>query len=284
MAFPLFSRLPTELRTQIWQQSMPRTTTLHIQEGADIDITAVSSPPGQALACKEARAAYLSAGFKTYSIYTVEDWTDIHINEDTTLQLIITPPHKPSKNLNITWTELGTVLGDALKVIKHLRIVCKEPERLVRLWCAGEAGLVCPGETHWGGYLWNKDTITSDRDVRGWMRPDITVSVSTSESSQEVIATYELVQERIVDDSSFSTTNILRLISSDDEFESRQEVAAWENFVAECQEESQGDALTEKAVAQFIQETGWTPRSSTPSSVYTGEEMFYDGELWLTMA
>jgi hypothetical protein len=267
---------------------MPRTTTLHIQEGADIDITAVSSPPGQALACKEARAAYLSAGFKTYSIYTVEDWTDIHINEDTTLQLIITPPHKPSKNLNITWTELGTVLGDALKVIKHLRIVCKEPERLVRLWCAGEAGLVRPGETHWGKMLWDKDSITSDRDARGWMRPDITVSVSTSESTQEIIATYALAQERVVDSSStssFTTTNVLRLIRADDEFESCQEVAAWENFVAECQEESQGDALTEKAIAQFIHETGWAPRSSTPSSVYTGEEeMVYDGELWLTRA
>jgi hypothetical protein len=263
---------------------MPRITNLHIQEGADIDVTAVSSPPGQALACKEARAAYLSTGFKTYSIYTVEDWTDIHVNEDTTLQLIITPPHKPSKNLNITWTELGTVLGDALKVVKHLRIVCNEPERLVRLWCAGEAGLVRPGETHWGEYLWDKDTITSDGDVRGWMHPDITISASTSESSQEDIATYELVQERIVDDSGFSTTNILRLIGSDDEFESRQEVAVWETFLAECQEESQGDALTGKAIAQFIQETGWAPRSSTPSSVYTGEEMVYDGELWLTKA
>jgi hypothetical protein len=157
----------------------------------------------------------------------------------------------------------------------------------VRLWCAGEAGLVCPGETHWGEYLWNKDTITSDRDVRGWMRPDTTISISTSESSQEVIATYELAQERVVDSStsSFTTTNVLHLIGSDDEFESRQEVATWESFVAECQEESQGDALTEKAIAQFIQEIRWTPRSSTPSSVYTGEEeMFYDGELWLTKA
>jgi hypothetical protein len=42
--------------------------------------------------------------------------------------------------------------------------------------------------------------------------------------------------------------------------------------------------LTGKAIAQFIQETGWAPRSSTPSSVYTGEEMVYDGELWLTKA
>jgi hypothetical protein len=264
---------------------MPRTTTLHIQEGADIDVTAVSSLPGQALACKEARAAYLSAGLKTYSIYTVEDWTDIHVNEDTTLQLIITPPHKPSQNLNITWTELGTMLGDALKVVKYLRIVCNEPERLVRLWCAGEAGLVRPGETHWGETLWDEDSIRSDRDVRGWMRPGITIPVSTSESSQEVVAAYELGQERVVDSStsSFTITNVLRLIGTDDE--SCQEIAAWETFLAECQEENQGDALTEKAVAQFIQETGWAPRSSTPSSVYTGEEeMVYDGELWLTKA
>jgi hypothetical protein len=264
---------------------MPRITNLHIQEGADIDVTAVSSPPGQALACKEARAAFLSAGFRTYSIYTVEYWTDIHVNEDTTLQLIIMPPSKPSKNLNITWIEVGTVLGDALKVVKHLRIVCEEPERLMRLWCAGEAGLVRPGETHWGEYLWDKDSITSDRDVRGWMRPDITVSNSTSESSQEDVATYELGQERVVDStsSSFTTTNVLRLIGTVDE--SCQEVAAWETFLTECQEESQGDALTGKAIAQFIQETEWTLRSSTPSSVYMGEvEMFYDGELWLTKA
>jgi hypothetical protein len=61
-------------------------------------------------------------------------------------------------------------------------------------------------------------------------------------------------------------------------------VRAWEEMVKEGGS-GKGDELSEKVIAEFIKETGWKPRSSTPSSVYSpGYEMFYDGELWLTMS
>jgi hypothetical protein len=53
----------------------------------------------------------------------------------------------------------------------------------------------------------------------------------------------------------------------------------------EGEESRGGEALTEEAIARFIQDTGWKPKSSTPSSVYSGdEELYYDGELWLTVS
>jgi hypothetical protein len=56
--FSNFSLLPLELRNQIWSESMPTTTTIHIREGADLEVTAISPPPGQHLTGKEARAVY----------------------------------------------------------------------------------------------------------------------------------------------------------------------------------------------------------------------------------
>jgi hypothetical protein len=53
----------------------------------------------------------------------------------------------------------------------------------------------------------------------------------------------------------------------------------------EGEEAKGGEALTEEAIARFIQETGWKPKSSTPSSIYSGDEaLYYDGELWLTVS
>jgi hypothetical protein len=265
---------------------MPTTTTLHIQEGADFEVTAVSNPPGQALACKEARNIYLAANYKAYGIGTTEDWADIYINEENTLQVIITPPPKATKDLHITWKALSETLFDALKAVKHLHIVCSEPERLVRLWCAGEAGLMLPGESCVGETIWDKGSVAADREVRSSLRADIQVSISTStleESTQEV-TTFELVEERSVEgygnERKFGTTSVFRRSGE----EGSQEVEEWEEMVAEGGR-SQGEELSEKAIARFIQETGWKPRSSTPSSIYSGDdEIFYDGELWLTKA
>jgi hypothetical protein len=284
--FSLFSLLPTELRQQIWHHSMPTTTTLHIQEIADFEVTAISSPPGQALASKEAREAYVAANFTAYGISTTEDWAESYINEETTLQLVITPPPKPTKDLHITWSALYETLFDALKAVKHLHIVCSEPERLARLWRAGEAGLVLPGESCVEGMMWDKYSVQADRDVRSSLRPDIKVSTSTStlkESTQEV-TTYELVEERTVEgygaERTFGTTSVFRRVGEEDS----QEMREWEEMVKEGGS-GKGDELSEKVIAEFIKETGWKPRSSTPSSVYSpGYEMFYDGELWLTMS
>jgi hypothetical protein len=284
--FSLFSLLPTELRQQIWHHSMPTTTTLHIQEGADFEVTAVSLPLGQALASKEARNIYLAANYKTYGICTTEDWADIYINEESTLQLIITPPLKATKDLHITWKALSETLFDALKAVKHLHIVCSEPERLVRLWCAGEAGLVLPGESCVGETMWDKGSVAADREVRSSLRADIKVSIGTStlEEITQEITTFELVKERSVegygDERKYGTTSVFRRPGE----EGSQEVEEWEEMVAEG-ERSQAEELSEKAIARLIQETGWKPRSSTPSSIYSGgDEMFYNGELWLAKA
>jgi hypothetical protein len=59
MSFHPFLRLPATIRTTIWQHSLTNTATLHIQESAESEVTFVSSPPGQRLACKAARQAFL---------------------------------------------------------------------------------------------------------------------------------------------------------------------------------------------------------------------------------
>jgi hypothetical protein len=285
--FTLFPLLPKELRTMIWHYSMPTIITAHIQEGADIDVTRVSSPPGQALACKEARTAYLSSGYAPYSIYTAEgDWADIHVNQASTIQLVITP--SSSKNLNITWTELSVLLHAALPLISKLHIVCSQPARLVRLFGAPEAGLVHPGQTHWGEEMYGKEVCASEREVRESLNPGLRVSTSTAMleelGPEGTVEEWEVVRERVVEgfghESAFGTSVVLRRVGCGEE---SREVQVWEEMLRSGGEENGGEELTEKAIARFTQETGWTPRSSTPSSIYSGdEEMYYDGELWLS--
>jgi hypothetical protein len=147
--FTLFSSLPSHLRNKIWLVSLPTTTTIHITESADLDVTAISPSPGQSLACKESRAAYLAAGYKPYSIYTTSDWEDIYVNPATTLEVVISPSEKTGANLAISWAELGIVLHDALKAVKKVHFVCSKPERLVRLWIGVGEGLIRPGASHW---------------------------------------------------------------------------------------------------------------------------------------
>jgi hypothetical protein len=172
---------------------VPSTTTIHIREGVDLDVTFVSPPPGQALATKEARAAYLSKAYKPYSIYTVDDWVDIHVNEESTIQVVITPSGNPKANLNITWMELQVVLHEALPVVKGLHVVCSKLERLFRLWMLPEGGLVAPGKSHWNGDLFGKEVVASDREYRESLRDylQVTTSVSTLEKlelgSQEMV-------------------------------------------------------------------------------------------------
>jgi hypothetical protein len=182
---------------------MPTITTLHIHEGADLDVTSISSPLSQALATKESRATYLSSGFKPHSIYTTENWADIHINQDTTIQLVI-EPLKNSKNFNVTWTEISVILHDALPIVKRLHVVWSKPERLLRLWCLPEGGLVAPGQSHWFEDWWRKEGVASDQEVRKSLHRNIKITSSVAtleeleEGSQEVVEERELVEERVV--------------------------------------------------------------------------------------
>jgi hypothetical protein len=280
-AFQPFSQLPKELRETIWHYSTPSTTTIHIREGADLDVTYVSPPPGQALATRESRAAYLSQGYKTYSIYTNEDWTDIHISKDSIIQLVITPSKNPTANLNMTWTELQVILHNALLVVKKLHISCSKPERLVRLWMLPEGGLVAPGKSHWDEDLF--------REYRESLHPELRITTSTAtladldkRGSQEKVDVRELVKERVVQGlgpkTHFSTTEALQLVGE----EQAKEVEEWEEMQSMPVSTGGGGELTEKAIAKFIHETGWTPKNSTPSSEYS-VDVVYDGELWLTV-
>ncbi|KAH3906234.1 hypothetical protein HBI56_193990 [Parastagonospora nodorum] len=287
--FHPFTHLPPELQDLIWQHSMPVTTTLHIREGADLDITSISPPPAQALASKASRAVYLSQCYASYSIYTTEDWAQIAVNDKSTIQLVITPAENPKANLNITWTELQVVLHDALPVVQRLHIVCSKPERLVRLWMAPEAGLVGLGKSHWDEEVFGREGVVSDRDYRESLRADLslTSSAATLEElevgSGEVVEERGLVEERVVEgfgvEARFSSTKVFTL----DCEELHRDVEKWEEMVIGDSGVAAGaEPLTEKAIERFIRETGWVPKNSTPSSEYS-VEVEYDGELWLTV-
>lgn len=232
---------------------------------------------------------YVESGYTPYSVYAMDDWAAIHLNKDSALQLVISPSSSPKANLNVTWTELRGLLGDALLAVKKLHIVCSRPERLVRLWAAPEAGLVRPGASHWDEDLWCKETVASDREIRGLMQPDlkVTTSVVTLEElergCEEEVEERELVSERVVEgfgpEAKFSDTKVLRLVGE----EESEEVGDWEDLVGNVSAEKHGDELSEKAMERFIQEEGWKPRSTTPSSEYS-VPVEYDGELWLTVS
>ncbi|KAH8696961.1 hypothetical protein GQ44DRAFT_633655 [Phaeosphaeriaceae sp. PMI808] len=271
--FPLFNHLPAELRSQIWLESMPSTVTIHIRDGADLDVTSISSPPAHPFTTKEARQAYLSKGYKAFSIYTIYDWQDIHANKDTTIQLIIEPSKSPKANLNITWTELQVVLHDALPLVKKLHIACSDLSRLVRLWMLPEGGLVRVGQTHFDEDLFGKEGVASDREYRD--------TVPLEELRGEDMKTWELGVEKVLEgfgrSARISTTRAFRSVGGEEEEGEEEEgVEEWEEFRGEV-----GKALTEKALEKFVFETGWKPRSATPSSEYS-EDVYYDGELWLT--
>ncbi|KAL5120741.1 hypothetical protein ACEQ8H_001221 [Pleosporales sp. CAS-2024a] len=290
--FPLFPLLPKEVRDTIWHHSLlPWCTTIHIQEGADLDVTHVSPPPGQEVATKEARAAYLAAHYQKHSIYTIHDWADVHVNQDSTLQIVILPPTASDNgkaNLNVSWTELQTVLHDALPVVKRLHFVCSKPERLVRLWVGAEEGLVCPGKSHWDENLFGTHGLASDRACKEALRSDILVtsSVATLEEiaagSQETVETRVLVEERVLrgfgEEREFASTKTFVMEGE----ERSREVEEWEEMAVPGGQ-GEGEALTEKALERFLQETGWMPKNQTPSSEYS-VEVEYDGELWLTVS
>ena len=287
--FPNFSLLPFELRSQIWAHSMPSTTTLHIREGADLEVTSISPPPGQALATKEAREAYLSAGFKPHSILTTEDWEEIHISEDTTIQLIISPSENSRANLNITWTELEVLLYEALPVVKNLHIVCSKPERLVRLWMTPEGGLVRVGQTHNDETLWPAETVSSDAKYRESLHPSLAVTTSAAsleeiaQGSAEEVQTWELVEEKVLSGfgpkATISTTKAFKLVGAEEE---EVAVERWEEMREE-EVRSQGVELTEEVMEKFLQQTGWEAKPVTPSSTYSGDVVYRDGA-WLTVA
>ncbi len=171
-----FSHLPTELQHQILHLSKPTVATIHMRE-EDYSITSISQPPSLLTVSKASRAIALSWGLQTYPIWTTDDWQDLYICPDTTtLELIITP--STSSSLNITWTELHAILGNALLQVKHLHIVCEKPERLVRLFMQPEADLVTVGESCVEKGLFGSEVLATDGGVREGLRSDILLTIS----------------------------------------------------------------------------------------------------------
>lgn len=201
---------------------------------------------------------YVEAGYTPYSVYAMEDWAAIHLSKDSVLQLVIAPSNSPKANLNVTWTELRGLLGDALLAVKKLHIVCSKPERLVRLWAAPEAGLVRPGASHWDDEdLWCRETVVTDRECRGVMNSElvVTTSVKTLEElggSEEGVEVRELVRERVVEgfgpEAKFSDTKVLRLAGGEKE----AEVEEWEALVGDVEGLKIGDELSEKALERVV--------------------------------
>lgn len=178
--FNSFTLLPLEIRRQIYNHAIPKITTIKILED-EFEIPSISPPPALLTTTHESRAVALGWGLKQYPINTTVDWEDIYLSptEATTLQLIISPPKKPSsKNLNITWTELQTVLGEALTDAKDIHIVCSQPQRLARLFMLPEAELVGVGESCIETGLWGKDVVASDREAREALHGEVLVTTS----------------------------------------------------------------------------------------------------------
>jgi hypothetical protein len=217
----------------------------------------------------------------------------MHICPATTIQLIITPAENPKANLNITWTELEILLYKALPEVKSLHIVCSKPERLVRLWMLPEAGLVGVGQSHFfEDFFFGSEGVASDRAYWETFHPSLVASTSAATleelalGSPAPVTTWQLADEAILEgfgpEAIIKTTKAFKLVGQEEEEET--EVEGWEEL-GPVEAGNKGAELTEEAIAKFLQETEWQPKSFTPSSVYSGDaELYYDGELWLTKA
>jgi hypothetical protein len=232
--FHPFLRFPLELRSKIWAYSMPSTITLHVTEVAEMEVTSICAPEtGQMLANKEARQAYLQANFTLpVGIYSAAlgDFEDIWVNEDTTLQLVITP--STTTTLHITWTEIEYMLSQALPIFKKLHIACSKPERLVRLFMLPEGGLARPGASHWDEDLWPKDTVASDRKYRESLQEGLEFITSVAkleelaQESKDEVKQWGLVGEEVLEgfgpEARFSTTKAFKLVGDREEVEVKE--------------------------------------------------------------
>lgn len=174
-----FTSLPSELRSQIFALAKPTSTSIHIREAADLVVTAISSPPGLLTTSKETRTESQKWGLKPYPILVGDDYQDVLFDEDTSLHLTITP--STAEHLSITWTELYTVLGDALLDAKRVIIECSEPARLARLFMLPEAELVGVGQSCVEAGLFGSEILASDRETREALHGEISVFVGDDE-------------------------------------------------------------------------------------------------------
>ncbi|KZM24845.1 uncharacterized protein EKO05_0003527 [Ascochyta rabiei] len=263
-----FTSLPFELRSQIFALAKPTSITIHIREDADLIITAISSPPALLTSTKESRAAAQKWDLKPYAVLTGDDYQNILFDQDTCLHLIITP--STAEYPAITWTELYTVLGDALLDAKKVEIECSKPLRLARLFMLPENEFVGVGQSCVEAELFGSEIISSDRDTREALRRDISVCVGDEEwvLREEVVEGFGL-------EASFETKAFFRVDEGAEasalyfqaaKVEMEVDVQASALYFQDAEVEKwSGEELTEDALDRLRDEMGVL----FPATVYT---------------
>jgi hypothetical protein len=210
-----------------------------------------------------------------------------------TLQIIIHP--SKSASLNITWTDIWSVLGDALLAAKQLHIVCRQPERLVRLFMLEEAEWLGVGQAcNEAGLFMNEESVSGDRKTRELLQPELIVTASKhtveeidegiSAGDDDNVTVWKLVDERFLtgfgpEAKIFSTTkafskvevgvtsrtSVSRLHSAAKSFKLPAGMTV-EDEVEEAggevdEVERSGEQLTEDTIARHLEECrkSWAP-------------------------
>jgi len=177
-SFTLFPKLPKELREQIWLKSLPSISTVEFNE-AEFDVTSISPPLPHLFTSKEAQVtALFSLSPTPYPIWGPSDWETLLLDgEKMTLQVIIHA--SKSDSLTTTWTDVWSVLGDALVAARSLHFVCREPERLARLFMLEEKEWLGVGQAcNEGGLFMNGESVSAERTTREALWEGVTVTAS----------------------------------------------------------------------------------------------------------
>lgn len=260
----IFTSLPSELRSHIYALAKPTATTITIKESADLTVTSISSPPALLTTTKESRAEAQKWDLKPYSILVGDDYQDLLFSKDISLHLIITP--SKAEHLSTTWTELYTVLGDALLDARRVIIECSEPKRLARLFMLPEAELIGLGSSCVERGLFGSEIICSDRETREALRPDISVRVGAEE--------YLLEEERVegfFGEEGFMTKGFRKtsaLCFQDADRPDSEEACAL--YFQDATVELEGEAVGEEAEALYFQDAEVEPQSVEKES---GEDL-----------
>jgi hypothetical protein len=307
--FQNFPKLPKELRDLVWRKSKPTTTTIEFSED-EYQVTYISPPPTHLITSKEARATALSWNLVKYPIWGPEDWEDMYLDPEEMIVEMIIQPSK-SASLNITWTDIYSVLGDALLAAKQLHIVCSQPERLARLYMLPEADYVGVGQSCVEKGLFNDgESVSGDRKTREALQARLTVTAS-KHTVEEInkgifheVDVWKMVDEEIshhfgpearifttkafarveVDRSSQMAVKQLHSVAKTSaalpvretgEEEGREEIGA-EREREEEEVEWSGVELTEDALTRHLEE--W--EKLYPKTAYEGDKEDPGGSIW----
>jgi hypothetical protein len=290
--FTQFSKLPKELRDMVWQASMVTTATVEFDED-EYMVTHISPQSALLTTSKEARAIALSSSssLQKFPIWGPEDWEDLAIDPENTILEIVIKPSK-SASINITWTDIWGVLGDALPATNRLHIVCSQPERLARLYMAEEAEYLGVGQSCVEGGLFNNaETVSGERKTRESLHTHLTVTASkhTVEDIDQNASDKEVTVWKMADHTFsefgpeakvFASRGLARVeVDNTCKMSVKQLHDAARTFALPAEQvvrevsgqeeevEKSGAELTEDAVAKHLEECGrlWAPKPKDPS-------------------